>query len=239
MSMTKGRSLGPLMLLVCAGLVASVMVLVMADLLTRPAAAESTAPEPAYAVRGLGTLLGADKPLGEGTSIARDINDSGQVTGQSQSLSGNQGFLWEDGQGMKPIGTLGGPTSPARGINKNGQVVGFSRISSLSTNTDLRAYLAQNSSPTDLGTLTDLSNSGTPITFSNSEAWHINDYGVAVGRSFNNPTVRGAPTTEGRAVLWENGQIKNIGASLKTPYSEAWSINNKGRVVGEAGVADQ
>src|SRR5215203_481665 len=205
----------------------------LSSLGTRLAAAEPIAPKPIYTVTSLGTLGGSQ-------SIARDINDSGQVTGQSQNALGqNRGFLWEDGQGMKPIGTLGGPTSPARGINKDGRVVGFSRISSLSTNTDLRAYLAQNSSPTDLGTLTDLSNSGTPITFSNSEAWHINDYGVAVGRSFNNPTVRGAPTTEGRAVLWENGQIKNIGASLKTPYSEAWSINNKGRVVGEAGVADQ
>jgi probable HAF family extracellular repeat protein len=199
----------------------------LSSLGTGLAAAEQTAPKPVYTVTSLGTLGGSQ-------SIARDINDSGQVTGQSQNASGqNRGFLWEDGQGMKPIGTLGGPNSPARGINKDGRVVGFSRISSSNSNTQVRAYLAQNGSPTNLGTLTGLSNSGTLTTFSNSEAWHINDSGVAVGRAFNS-------TTEGRAVLWENGQIKNVGGEyLKTPYSEAWSINNLGRVVGEAGAADQ
>jgi probable HAF family extracellular repeat protein len=202
------------------------MALIMADLLTRPAVAEPTLPKPVYTVTPLGDL-------GGGQSIARDINDSGQVTGQSQNASGqNRGFLWEDGKGMTPLGTLGGNTSPARGINKSGQVVGFSRISSLSTNTQVRGYLAQNGLMTNLGPLTDLSNRSTLITFSNSEAWSINDSGVAVGRAFNS-------STEGRAVLWENGIIKNLGATLRTPYSEAWSINNKGQVVGEAGVADQ
>jgi probable HAF family extracellular repeat protein len=234
MSRTRGRCLGPVVLLTYAGLVASIIALVMTYPLTRPAAAAPTAQKPVYTVTPLGTLGGSQ-------SIARDINNAGQVVGQSQNASGqNRGFLWQDdGQGMKPIGTLGGPTSPARGINKDGQVVGFSRISSSSSNTQLRAYLAQNGLPTNLGTLTDLSNSGSLITFSNSEAWHINDSGVAVGRSFNNPTVQGGPTTEGRAVLWENGEIKNVGAYLKTPYSEAWAINDHGQVVGEAGGADQ
>src|SRR5215211_7909284 len=229
---TKGHSLGPVVLLACAGLVASVMAVVMADLLTRPAAAESTAPEPVYAVRNLGTLGTDQTTPGAGPSIARDINDSGQVTGQSQSPSGNQGFLWEDGQGMKPIGTLGGPTSPARGINKNGQVVGFSRISSLNTNTQVRAYRWEKEDPpTNLGTLAG---------FSNSEAWSINDLGVAVGRAFNS-------TTDGRAVLWENGQPSNpedLSEALKTrfsetAYSEAWSINDDRQVVGEVGKGDQ
>ena len=191
------------------------------------AAAEPTPEKLVYTVRGLGTLGGTQ-------SIARDINDSGQVAGQSQNASGgNQGFYWQEDQGIKPIGTLGGLTSPARGINKSGQVVGFSRISALNTDTRVRAYVAQNGLPTPLGTLTGLSNNGTLIEFSNSEAWHINDHGVAVGRSFNS-------AIEGRAVLWENGAIKNVGGDhLKTPYSEAWSINNFGQVVGEAGVADQ
>src|SRR5215218_108286 len=235
---TKGHSLGPVVLLACAGLVASVMAVVMADLLTRPAAAESTAPEPVYAVRNLGTLGTDQTTPGAGTSIARDINDSGQVTGQSQSPSGNQGFLWEDSKGMKPVGTLGGLTSPARGINKNGQVVGFSRISSLNTNTQVRAYSWEKEDPpTNLGTLAG---------FANSEAWSINDSGMAVGRSFNNPSVQGDPTTDGRAVLWGNGQTnpEDLNEALKTrfsetAYSEAWGINNLNQVVGEVGAADQ
>jgi len=191
------------------------------------AAAEPTPEKLVYTVRGLGTLGGTQ-------SIARDINDSGQVVGQSQNASGeNRGFYWEEGQGIKPIDALGGPTSPARGINKDGKVVGFSRISRLNTDTRVRAYDAQNGLPTSLGTLTGLSNDGTRIEFSNSEAWHINDHGVAVGRSFNS-------AIEGRAVLWENGALTNVGGDyLKTPYSEAWSINNNDQVVGEAGAADQ
>ena len=204
----------------------------------RPSYAASTT----YTLTDLGTLGGES-----GATIARDINDAGQVVGQSQNASNqNQGFLWQnDGLiKMKPIGTLGGQTSPARGINKDGQVVGFSRISS--TNTQLRAYLAQNGSPTSLGTLTYLSDSGTPTTYSNSEAWSINDDGQVVGRSFNDPP-QGQPTTNGRAVLWAKGQTSNpkdLREFLKTTYSEvtyseAWSINNLDQVVGEVGVADQ
>ena len=82
MSRTKSHSLGPLVLLMWAGLAASVTALVMADSLTRPAAAANTT----YTVQGLGTLGGA--------SIARDINDSGQVVGQSLNASGqNRAFL--------------------------------------------------------------------------------------------------------------------------------------------------
>jgi probable HAF family extracellular repeat protein len=207
MSRSKSHSLGPLVLLMWAGLAASVTALVMADSLTRPAAAANTT----YTVQGLGTLGGA--------SIARDINDSGQVVGQSLNASGqNRAFLWDDGR-MTDLGTLGGPASFARGIDDTGRVVGFSR----NANNQTRAFLARNGNMTTLGTLTG---------FSSSEAWHINDSGVAVGRSFNS-------TSQGRAVLWENGQIKDLGASLKTPYSEAWGINNRGQVVGEAGSADQ
>ena len=102
MSRTKGHILGPVVLLTCAGLVASVMAVVMAYPLTRAAAAEPTAPEPVYAVKNLGTL-GGDQ------SIARDINDRGQVVGQFQTASGQRAFLWTgdgnpDTSDMKDLG---------------------------------------------------------------------------------------------------------------------------------------
>src|SRR5215216_1041120 len=189
------------------------LAVVLAGFATRPAAAEPTAAKTVYTVTDLGTL--------GGTSVARDINDSGQVAGQSQNTSGQlRAFLWENGH-MTDLGTLGGTTSAARGIDDSGRVVGFSRISS--TNNQMRAFLAEKGQMTNLGTLTG---------FSSSEAWHINDSGVAVGRSYNSGS-------QGRAVLWENGQIKDLGVFLKTPYSEAWGINNRGQVVGESGSVDQ
>ncbi len=146
----------------CAGLAASVMAVGTANSLTRPAAAANTI----YTVRDLGTLGGA--------SIGRDINDSGQVVGQSLNTSGEaQAFLWENGR-MTNLGTLGGLTSFARGIDDSGRVVGFSRNS----NNQVRAFLAQNGNMTSLGTLTG---------FSSSEAWHTNDSGMVVGRSFDSP----------------------------------------------------
>jgi probable HAF family extracellular repeat protein len=212
---------------------------VLADFGAGPTAAEPGAPRPVYAVRGLGTL-------GGGQSIARDINDEGQVVGQVQTASGQRAFLWEAGQGMKDLGvietknpdgtTTTGSASFGRGINnptserQYAQVVGFSRTST--TANPVHGFLWERNPLTDLGTLTEVSDSGTTTTFSNSEAWHINDSGVAVGRSFNS-------ASRGRAVLWENGQIKNLGKLLNTSYSEAWSINDLGQVVGEAGAADQ
>jgi probable HAF family extracellular repeat protein len=194
---------------------------VLAEFVTGPAAAEPSAPKPVYAVTPLGDL-------GGGQSIARDINNSGQVVGQSQDTTGRaQAFLWENGE-MKSLGTLGGPTSFARGINKQGQVVGFSRIST--TNNQVQAFLVQNGQP-----MTPSDGLPTLDGFSSSEAWHINDSGVVVGRSFTSPR-------QGRAVLWETGetdQPTDLDTSLNTPYSEAWGINNLGQVVGEAGSADQ
>jgi probable HAF family extracellular repeat protein len=192
--------------------------MVLAGFVTGTAAAEPTAPRPVYAVTPLGDL-------GGGQSIARDINNSGQVVGQSQDTSRlAQAFLWESGE-MKSLGTLGGPASFARGNNEAGQVVGFSRISS--ANNRVQAFLVQNGQP-----MTPADGLPTLAGYSSSEAWQINDSGVAVGRSFNSPS-------QGRAVLWENGQPKDLGPSLNTPYSEAWGINNLGQVVGEAGSADQ
>ncbi len=198
---------------VCAAFLAVTFLVTCISIGAQPARAAATAN---YTLTDLGTLGGA--------TIARDINDDGQVVGQTQNPSGlAQAFLWEKGR-MTNLGTLGGTTSMGRGIDDSGRVVGFSRTSS----NQLRAFLFQKDAT---GTPT-MSNLGTLTGYSSSEAWHINDAGVAVGRSFTS-------ASQGRAVLWENGQIKNIGEFLDAPYSEAWRINDLGQVVGEAGALDQ
>jgi len=74
------------------------------------------------------TLLGT---LGGGYSNANDINDSGQVAGESETATGDvHAFITaEGGMGMRDIGTLGGRSSAALGINDSGQVVGWSDTS--------------------------------------------------------------------------------------------------------------
>ena len=67
--------------------------------------------------------------LGGPSSMAYDINDAGQVVGDSRVSAEDDmvthAFLWEDGV-MTDLGTLGGRTSHAQGINADGDVVGWS-----------------------------------------------------------------------------------------------------------------
>ncbi len=66
--------------------------------------------------------------LGGSISAAYDINNAGQVVGDSRfSLESDDfhAFLWQNGI-MTDLGTLGGPFSHAQGINDDGDVVGWS-----------------------------------------------------------------------------------------------------------------
>jgi probable HAF family extracellular repeat protein len=201
--------------------------------------------QPASAAAAATTYTSKELGTFEGSTIARGVNTSGQVVGQSQKRIPNvvpalqlRAFLWEDDL-MVDL-TPDGPASAARGINNSGQVVGFSRV--LDTGTQQEAFVAEKDAEgalhmSPLGTLPD---------FPSSEAFAINEKGQIVGRSSENAAPPsnppGPPISSGRAFLYQDGEMKDLGAlpndslpEKKDPYSEAWAINDRGQVVGESG----
>jgi probable HAF family extracellular repeat protein len=78
----------------------------------------------------LGTLPGGT------SSVARDINEIGNIVGRSDTLSGEtHAFFLPSGGVMQDLGTLpGGDASVALGVNDNDQVVGRSNILNSITN---------------------------------------------------------------------------------------------------------
>jgi probable HAF family extracellular repeat protein/T5SS/PEP-CTERM-associated repeat protein len=197
-------------------------------------------------MQDLGTLGGGI------VSIAFGINNSGQVVGHSDTSAYQlHAFLWNGG--MTDLGTLsGGDASWGYGINDNGQAVGGSRIAAYP---DITAHaFLWSGGMQDLGTLG----------WKHSIAYGINDNGQVVGRLANddqtwnaflwNGGMQGLGGTQstaadinndglivgesgGQAVLWENGQLKNLNSLIDANSGwvllSARAINEKGQIVGK------
>jgi probable HAF family extracellular repeat protein len=118
---------------------------------------------------GQATLL---PTLGGNFSLARSINEQGQIVGYSTTADGQiHAFLYQDGT-MTDLETLNGPSgdSLAYGINDQGQIVG----ASTTQNGSMHAFIYQEGTMYDLGVL----DGGI-----SSSARGINDLGQVVGVS--------------------------------------------------------
>jgi probable HAF family extracellular repeat protein len=119
---------------------------------------------------------------GHATSVARAVNDIGQVVGDARAANGaTRAFLWDRGQ-LRELGTLpGDAASEARSINIGGQAVGRSGSTDFSHG---RAVLWQD------GVALDLNSLHTGAGWLLVSATAINDVGQIAGVGVRNGQLR-------------------------------------------------
>jgi probable HAF family extracellular repeat protein len=156
-------------------------------------------------MRDLGTLGGTY------FTTADDINDNGQVAGHSSDATGMlRPFLWSDGvmHDLDPGGQVPFYGPPLR-VNNSGWVVWTGQVGNDIMGSPLtRAFLWRDGASTELATF-----GGTGA----SSAYAINDRGQVVG------------TSNGHAVLWDQGAVQDLGSGL------ARDINSRGQIAGTSG----
>lgn len=146
------------------------------------------------------------------------INDAGQVVGWSGSFL-NVPVVWNGTNITQLSPALA--EGEARAINNNGKITGYGNVGSY-LEPELHAMLWNGDSVTDLGTL----NGQNVQNYSAGQS--INDAGQIVGSSAFAASVN-------HAVLWDSGVMTDLGAlGNSMSLSEAWDINNKGQIVGDA-----
>lgn len=169
-------------------------------------------PPPSYDVVELGTL-------GGNASFGLDLNDRDQVAGNSRTGTSTLpllGFVWSDGA-MTELGTLPGSNQFSRGygINNAGVVVGES------DNNRPRAFRREAGAMSDIGDL----GGGSAV------AHGVNEPGQIVGASSNGQA--------SRPFVWWQDEMRDLGTvagGTATP-GRAWSVNNRGDIVGFSRVA--
>lgn len=158
-------------------------------------------------------------PGGGMADVAWDINDRGQIVGNSGPAFGEEHpTLWDKGA-VTDLGLLGGDWADAVVINNKGQVVGYAQIAS----GDIHAFFWESGAMSDLGVL------GNDVF---SVALDINNRGQIVG--FSGASI--IDITTSHALLWANGVMIELQAQI--PGDSGWTllaaagINERGQIAG-------
>jgi probable HAF family extracellular repeat protein len=173
---------------------------------------------------------------GDSSGAATAINDRGQIIGISgicdQAIgrfTARRAVLWDDGD-VIDIGNLGGVAwHTPNAINLHGDIVGFSNFSAA----DGGEYHPHAFLWTEDGGIRDLLTLPAPFN-DNSDAWGINYWGQAVGRSCD---------VDGNchAFLWQNGAMTDLNCLVDPGDCDpgdtliaAFDINDRGIITGQA-----
>jgi probable HAF family extracellular repeat protein len=175
----------------------------------------------------LGSLAGPG-----GGSSGWDVNASGQVVGDSRTISGDDHAFLYDGV-MHDLGTLGGRHSYALGINEHGQVAGRSNMTG---DAEQHAFLWTPTAPNGVGgTMIDLGTLGGTF---GSYAYGVNASGQVVGGSWT------AGNAARHAFIYASDSGMVDLTSLIDPLS-GWelelgsAINDAGQITGLGSVSGQ
>lgn len=176
----------------------------------------------------LGTLGGASNYDHAITSFGTDINDAGQVVGQSYVASGKAyGFIYTgtpgvDGQ-MISLGSFGpGGISAAYGINNSGQIAGYASLPG-----DIYHVILYTGTPGVDGVMHDVGTLGGKTGF----GYSINESGQITGTSALASEANHAFLYTGMPGV--DGQMIDLG-TLGGANSQGNSINDLGMVVGQS-----
>ena len=157
-------------------------------------------------------------------STAMGINDSGQVTGDAQTVSGSfHPFVYAGGS-MLDLGTLGGSNGSGTAINVSGQIAGFAETSSGSTH----AFRYSSGTMVDLGVLAG---------GSFSAGFGIDNNGQVVGFA----DISGL--TDSRAFIYTGGTMHDLNSLVVSglggmTLTIADDINDVGQIVGTGCLGD-
>jgi probable HAF family extracellular repeat protein len=173
---------------------------------------------------GVMTILG---PVLMPWSVARDINEVGQVVGWSW-MGEEHAFLWENGDVIDLGVVPGGFSSKATAVNNVGQVVGWGYVSHPTMQPGApQAFLWQDGEMIVLGTLPDPD-------YDVCWALDINDVGQIVGH-FGSSVIPNARA----AFIWQDGVMTPLNDLIvpdqEAEIIEARAINDSGQVAGLGG----